>query len=95
MKSWAEWHQLGEERVCSQLMEDFLSTTGFTTEPVEWRFEPGTGIGSAQDIIANMEAALDRALQQKRGRGFSDPDAAVRVALLKLRLPRIVKVGAK
>lgn len=94
LKSWSEWVVVGEVKAAAQLMEDFISTAGFSTEPVQWRFEPGEGIGDAKGIIANMERALDIAVIQKRY-NFNDPGAPNRVAQIKRKLPQIIKVGAQ
>ena len=72
-------------------MADFLGTRGFL-DPVKWAFEPGEGIGSQKDVIAKMEAALDKALKERRSPGYDDAAAAVRVQAIKNKLPQIVIV---
>jgi len=91
MKSWASWHRFADVTFTRQIMADFLGTRGFL-DPVKWAFEPGEGIGSQKDVIAKMEAALDKALKERRSPGYDDAAAAVRVQAIKNKLPQIVIV---
>jgi Zn-dependent peptidase ImmA (M78 family) len=93
LKSWQSWHDFADVGFSRQIMADWLPTHGLQ-DPIVWAFEPGSGIGKAQDVIQKMSAALDKALQEK-WRGYDDAFAARRVQAIKDKLPQIVRVGPK